>query len=166
MNSFAARCLGAGVAGPYSDVMHAMRSALEDDLSTVPKTSMIDCKTQIACEWISNAVTPLLWWARENVGYNATPDDQEDHYVEGGVLYSGPPAICLQRWAFWLGRFDAFGKDESAIIETTQNYADETAQFMRTIESSMATTFLEYRPGKKGRRIRAPEPSQAMYTEI
>jgi hypothetical protein len=103
MNSFAARCLGAGVAGPYSNAMYAMRSALEEDLSTFLEISMAECKILVACEWISHAAKPLLWWARENIGYtNITADDEEGQYVEGGTLYHGPAAMCLQRWAFWL----------------------------------------------------------------
>lgn len=168
LNSFAARCLGAGVAGPYSDVMHAMRSALEEDLGTPLDINMAECKIQVACEWISHAAKPLLWWARENVGYtNVTVDDQEGQYVEGGILYHGPDAMCLQRWAFWLGRFEEIAKEESRLNEETRKAALETVQFMKTIESSMATTFLQYRPGTKGWQSRAPEPPpQKMYRDI
>jgi len=61
MNSFAARCLGAGVAGPYSDAMYAMGSALEEDLSTVLEISMAECKIQVAGEWIAHAAKNFIW---------------------------------------------------------------------------------------------------------
>ena len=168
MNSFAARCLGAGLAGPYSDAMYAMRSALEEDLSTCTEISMAECKIQVACEWILHAAKHFLWWARENIGYtNVTVDDEEGQYVEGGTLYHGPPAMCLQRWAFWLGRFEEIGKEESKLNEETRKVALETGQCMKTIESSMATTFLEYRPGTKCRQRQALEPPpQKMYRDI
>lgn len=168
INSFAARCLGAGVTGPYSNAMDALRSALEEDLSTVPEISMTECKMQVACEWISHAAKPLLWWARENIGYmNVGPEDEEVQYTEGGTLYHGPPAMCLQRWSFWLGRFEEVGKEESGISEEIRKAALDTVQLMRTIESSMANSFLEYRPGAKGSQSRAPEPPpQKMYQDI
>ncbi|EPE27923.1 hypothetical protein GLAREA_04714 [Glarea lozoyensis ATCC 20868] len=166
LNSFAARCLGADVAGPYSDAMYAMRSALEEDLSTI-ETNMIRCKVQVACDWILHAAKPFLWWARENIDYYVTPDDQEGQYIEGGALYHGPPAMCLQRWAFWQGRFEEIGKEDSILDEETKNITLETARLMKTIESSMAPTFLQYRPDNRSWQSRNPQPVvQKMYQDI
>jgi hypothetical protein len=69
LNSFASRCLGVGIAGPYYQAMCAMRSALEEEQSTVGEMSSTECRIQVACTWISHAAKPLLWWARENIGY-------------------------------------------------------------------------------------------------
>jgi hypothetical protein len=100
LNSFAARCLGANVAGPYSDATYAMRSALEEDLSTI-ETSMVRCKVQVACDWISHAAKPFLWWARENINYYVTPDDQRDNTSKAALCIMGHP-----RCAYSAGRSD------------------------------------------------------------
>ncbi len=140
LNTFGARCLGAGVIGTYYQAMTALRSALEEDLSGVSDINITDCRIQVACEWIFHAAKPLLWWARDNIGYiNVTVED-EANYVEQGTLYSGPPSICLQRWSFWLAGFEKLGREESGMSEESRKAALQAAETMRTIERGIANT--------------------------
>ena len=140
MNTFGARCMGSGVVGPYSQAMYGLRSGLEEDLSTDHEVSVTECKIQVACAWIAHGGKPLLWWARENIGnLNVTVED-EANYVEGGSLYHGNPTMCLQRWGFWMDRFEELGKEESGLSEEIRKSTLEIAQTMKTIERGMANT--------------------------
>ena len=137
MNAFGARCLGAGVLGAYWEAMYAMRSALEDE-QTGKKEH--ECRVQVACEWISHASKPLLWWAQENIGYADVPVEDKAAYVEQGPLYSGPASMCLQRWGFWLDRFEELSKEESGLGEEIRKAALEASQTMKSIEAGVAHT--------------------------
>ena len=140
MNTFGARCMGSGVVSPYSQAMYGLRSGLEEDLSTDHEVSVTECKIQVACAWIAHGGKPLLWWARENIGnLNVTVED-EANYVEGGSLYHGNPTMCLQRWGFWMDRFEELGKEESGLSEEIRKSTLEIAQTMKTIERGMANT--------------------------
>ena len=134
MNIFAARCLGADLAGPYLQAMDALRSALEEEPSKEGEMDRTDCKIQVACEWIFHAAKPLLWWARENIGYADVPVEDRAAYVEGGTLYHGPSTMCLQRWSFWLTRFESFGNEEFGLSEGSRKAALEAALTMKRIE--------------------------------
>lgn len=109
LSSFAARCMGAGVLGPYTQVIDALREALEEELDIDQDLARAECRIQVACEWIAHGAKPLLWWARENIGIFDFAEDSTQ-YFPGGPLYQGPPAVCLQRWGFWQTRFEELGK--------------------------------------------------------
>jgi hypothetical protein len=127
LNTFRLRCLGAGLIGPYYQAIYARRSALEEELSTVREMSMTECRIQVACEWISHAAKPLLWWARDKIGYMDVTMEDEANYVERGTLYHGPPTMCLLRWCFWLDRFEELRKEESGMNKEIRKAALEAA---------------------------------------
>ncbi|OTA66132.1 hypothetical protein K449DRAFT_431607 [Hypoxylon sp. EC38] len=110
INSFAARCMNTGTLGPYTQVVDALREALEEELDTDHDLAKAECRMQVPCEWMIHGAKPLLWWARENIGYANVAED-ETQYFPGGSLYKGTPAVCLQRWGFWQTRFEELGKD-------------------------------------------------------
>jgi hypothetical protein len=61
MSSFVARCMGAGIIGPSTPVINALREALEENLATDWRFSRAVCKLQVACEYIAHGALPLLW---------------------------------------------------------------------------------------------------------
>ncbi|OTA92448.1 hypothetical protein M434DRAFT_324875 [Hypoxylon sp. CO27-5] len=138
ISSFAARCMGTGTLGPYSQVVDALREALEEELDTDHNLAKAECRIQVACEWMSHGAKPLLWWARENIGYTDIADD-ETQYFPCGSLYKGTPAVCLQRWGFWQTRFEELGKDPRFNKEI-QKAAVKAAETMTTIERRIANT--------------------------
>ncbi|RFU25518.1 hypothetical protein B7463_g10823, partial [Scytalidium lignicola] len=140
LNSFAARCLGAGLVGPYYQALCTLRLALEENLSTVHEMAITECRIQIACEWISHGGKPLLLWAQENIGYMDVTVEDEANYIEGGSLYDGPPTMCLRRWGFWMDRFEELGKEEFGMNEEIRKAVLEAAQAMRMIERGIAHT--------------------------
>jgi hypothetical protein len=141
-NLIAARCLGAELVGLYSSAMQAMRSALEEDLST-DEMSMRECKIKVACTWIVHGPRRLLVWGIQNIGYTDVPVEDVANYVEGGSLYHGPSCMCLQRWSFWQDRFEELRKEESGMSEEVSMAVVEAAQTMRTVESRMGHTLSE-----------------------
>ncbi|KAK6452848.1 hypothetical protein FP744_10009099 [Trichoderma asperellum] len=61
LSSFAARCMGAGVLGSYTQVITALRGALEEELGIERDLARAECKVQVACEWIAHGAKPLVW---------------------------------------------------------------------------------------------------------
>ncbi|KAF9873945.1 hypothetical protein CkaCkLH20_08679 [Colletotrichum karsti] len=137
--AFAARIMGAGLAASaYGEAMRAISLALEEEeQSTIP--GIADCRMQIACLWITHAAKPLLTWAQENVGYI----DNGAQYIEAGPLYRGPETMCLQRWGFWIERFEELGKEGSGLSAETREIALTAAEAMRTIEVRAGRTLSE-----------------------
>jgi hypothetical protein len=117
-----------------------MRSALEDDLSTVTEMAMVECRIRVACGWILHGASELLSWARENIDYTDVLVEDWPNYVEGGPFYQGPHTMCLERWRFWIGRFEEAGKEEARLSNEIRAGVIETAQLMRRIEAEMADT--------------------------
>ncbi|KAL7915564.1 hypothetical protein GGI35DRAFT_475224 [Trichoderma velutinum] len=138
LSSFAARCMGAGVLGPYTQVIDALREALEEELGIERDLARAECKVQVACEWIAHGAKPLLWWARENIGYTDVTEDSTQYFPRG-PLYRGPPTVCLQRWGFWQIRFKELGKGNSLRDEVRKG-ALEAAETMNIIERRIANT--------------------------
>jgi len=141
LNLFGARCLRVNLLGAYLRATDALRHALEEDLRAHNDVSIREWRLQVACDWIPHASVCLLGWAQENVGHtDLTPEDGLQ-YIEGGPLYHGPPAVCLQRWGFWIERFEALGKDESlGLSEEIRQVAVLAAQTMVAVEKRMANT--------------------------
>ncbi|KAJ3533319.1 hypothetical protein NM208_g8040 [Fusarium decemcellulare] len=137
INNFGARCLKAGVSGPYAQAMDALGAALEEE-----QTDMTESKLKIAYPWIAHGSRALVWWARDNIGYRDVPVEDTANYVEGGPLYHGPQTMCLRRWGFWLDRFEHFGKEESGLSEEARRIALEAARTMRAVEASIGSTLL------------------------
>jgi hypothetical protein len=118
----------------YGSGADAIISALEEDLSTT-EISKLELKMQVACEYILHAAKVFLKWARVSVDItNLTRGDMQ--YLDRGTLYHGSPWMCLERWTFWIGRFEEIGKNESRLSEETRNRALESARLMKSIESS------------------------------
>ena len=138
LSSFAARCMGAGVLGPYAQVINALREALEKDLGIERDLARAECKIQVAYEWIAHGAKPLVWWARENSGYSDVAEDSTQ-YFPGGPLYRGPPTVCLQRWGYWQTRFEELGKVPS-LRDEVRKAALEAAETMNVIERRIANT--------------------------
>ncbi|KAI0129490.1 hypothetical protein BJ170DRAFT_275852 [Xylariales sp. AK1849] len=100
LNSFAARCMGAGVLGLYVKLMDALRETLEEELGIDQDPAKAECNIEVACEWIARCAKLLIWWAQENIGYVDTTEDSTQN-LPGGPLYQGPHIVCLRRWEFW-----------------------------------------------------------------
>ncbi len=58
--------------------------------------------------------------------------EDEASFVEGGPLYHGPPAMCLRRWGFWLGRLEELRKEDPGMSEAIRKAVLEAAQTMKT----------------------------------
>ncbi|KAH6647467.1 hypothetical protein BKA67DRAFT_649215 [Truncatella angustata] len=138
MNSFAARCLGAGVLGPYDEVVDALQEAVEEDLDIDQGIVNTECKIQIACDWIAYGAINILRWARENVGLVEVAED-DTQYFPGGYLYQGPPCVCPKRWEFWQTRFQELGK-HPCLREEIRRAALEAADTMTTVERQITNT--------------------------
>ena len=48
--------------------------------------------------------------------------------------------MCLERWRFWIGRFEEAGREEAGLSNEIRAAVIETAQLMRRIEAEMADT--------------------------
>ena len=138
LSSFAARCMGAGVLGPYTQVINALQVALEEELAIERDLARAECKVQVACEWIAHGAKPLVWWARENIGYSDVAE-VSTQYFAAGPLYLGPPTMCLQRWGFWQTRFEELGK-VTGLRDEVRKAALEAAETMNVIERRVANT--------------------------
>ncbi|KAI3392493.1 hypothetical protein diail_5658, partial [Diaporthe ilicicola] len=131
INRFGARFFSGGLLGPYSQAIHALRLALEDEPSPVPEVA--ECRLRVACDWVFYGASPLLLWAQENIGYTDVPEDDTAAFTPGGVLYKGPQTMCLLRWGFWMQRFEEFGKMEgSGLSEEAKGDALKAVEIMRT----------------------------------
>jgi hypothetical protein len=138
INSFSARCMGAGITGPYDLVIYALRDAFEENLAIEEEFQKAECKIRVACEWLTHSAVPLLWWARENIGLVEVAEDSTQ-WFPGGPLYQGPPCVCLRRWGFWQSQLQDLGKN-SALSEEVRKAAFEAAGTMTAVERRTATT--------------------------
>lgn len=134
ISAFGARCLGAGVAGPYTETMDALRLALEED------QEVTELRVQVASIWICYGAKPLLRWAYENIGYTDVPVEDTAAYSQRGLLYTGPATMCLQRWGFWQERFEEFGKSDSSMSKEIQEAALKAVETMKKIERLIGNT--------------------------
>lgn len=51
-----------------------------------------------------------------------------------GPLYPGPPALCPDRWDFWLARLDDIASEASGFGDPVRHAALEAAKAMRAAE--------------------------------
>ncbi|KAK1481745.1 hypothetical protein CCUS01_15954 [Colletotrichum cuscutae] len=143
INRFGAMLLRMGVLGLHTQAMDALRSALEEEPSPIP--AVAECRLRVACEWIRQSARPLLGWARENVGYSEMPEYERDLTEEAiayqGVLYEGPPIMCLQRWGFWMDRLEWLAKSEdSGLVEEARTEVLEAFWVMKEVEGRTGHT--------------------------
>ncbi|KAK2773403.1 hypothetical protein CKAH01_03863 [Colletotrichum kahawae] len=110
ISCFAARLMRSGLASDYDQAIMALRTALEEDMNTLP--GFADCRTQVACLWIKHA----------------------------SPLYGGPATMCLQRWGFWIERLEKLGKEASVLGEDTREMALQTARTIRIVEKGVSHT--------------------------
>ncbi|KAK4238195.1 hypothetical protein C8A03DRAFT_33801 [Achaetomium macrosporum] len=147
-NAYGRPCLSLGsastpancVLAPYPLIMHAARSALENEQNTLPITlEMAEWKIKIACAWLTyGGAGPLLRWVQENWSYDYEEDERNCDHVGQGPLYDGPAMMCFERWQFWLDRLCELAKSESGMSEETSQAALEAVHAMREVEESMA----------------------------
>lgn len=109
LNWFAAQCLQGGFGGPYHHAIHAMSSALEEEMS--PDSFTIQCRLFVACSWMMLAGKIILRRARENARRAEHPKEDSMDFEEPGPLYHGPPMLCSQRWDFWVQRLKQLGME-------------------------------------------------------
>jgi hypothetical protein len=102
--------------------------------------TMSELKVQMACIWILHGARRLLCWAKDYTGDIDDPLELQAALFEGGPLYHGPPAMCLQTWGFWLSRLEELGKTDSGMSQETRDLALEAAENMRTVERSVSLT--------------------------
>ncbi|KAK8008386.1 hypothetical protein PG991_010937 [Apiospora marii] len=141
LNSFYARLTEAKIFEPSYQVMEAMNRALEEDISALNHPGLEECRVQIACEWMERCAGQMLLWALENHGNNKDGSVIRSAWqYENGALYKGPSAMCLQRWGFWIQRFQVLGKKDSGLPEETRKAALEAARYMKTVEGSAGHT--------------------------
>ncbi|KAK8075341.1 hypothetical protein PG997_010004 [Apiospora hydei] len=139
-NSFAARLTGAGILSPSYQEMNALRMVLEEDVNLIDHAALKESRVLVACDWVKHCARPLLSWAQENLGYMDVPEEDTAAYCDNGPLYKGPHTMCLQRWGFWIERFQALGKPESGLRDELREAVLEAAQKMETVERSVAHT--------------------------
>lgn len=135
VNSFRARLTEVEILAPCYQIVEAMREGLEDDLGIYP--GLRECRVQIACDWMQRCADQLLSWAKENIGSLYDFPNGTVFHHKNGRLYSGPPAVCLQRWGFWLQRLEALGGEDSDLPEELRKAAREAAGAMKTAETSV-----------------------------
>lgn len=143
-NLFAARCFGAGVLRAYPQATNALRLALEDELSPSSQLGIADCQVQVACTWVFHGSKPLLWWAKDNIGYIGVPSNDTTNYFMRGPLYDGPATMCFERWHFWISRFEELARASSGLGDHTRQLAAAAAQTMNTLEGRMANILSEH----------------------
>ncbi|KAF4808981.1 hypothetical protein CGCSCA5_v011864 [Colletotrichum siamense] len=131
ISCFAARLMRSGLASDYDQAIIALRTALEEDMNTLP--GFADCRTQVACLWIKHADKFLLRWALDDPG-RAEVAGASPSYLEAGPLYGGPATMCLQRWGFWTERLEMLGKEASVLEEDTREMALQAARTIRNVE--------------------------------
>ncbi|KAH0432387.1 hypothetical protein CcaCcLH18_06467 [Colletotrichum camelliae] len=137
ISCFAARLMRSGLASDYDQAIMALRTALEEDISTLP--GFADCRIQVACLWIKHASKFLLRWALKNPG-RAEVAGASPGYMEAGPLYGGPATMCLQRWGFWIERLERLGKEASVLEEDTREMALQAARTIRIVEKGVSYT--------------------------
>ncbi|KAK3943111.1 hypothetical protein QBC46DRAFT_422266 [Diplogelasinospora grovesii] len=121
LNSFAARCLRAGVLGSYTQVTYALRAALEE-LIIDHDIDETECRIQVVCEWISHGAKHLLWWARENIGYfDVTEEDLGQYIPPGPQRYFGVINVITLTLAAPNSNFQFRQELVKAAIKTPQN---------------------------------------------
>ena len=98
-HAFAARLNGAGVTRFESTPIWMLRAALEEDLAGLPP-ALHDCHIMTAAQ-IATHNGRLLATALASA---RTLSPQEARMYQGGALFSGPPGVTADRWAFWLRR--------------------------------------------------------------
>lgn len=121
--------------GFYEPFMHALRDALEEQLD-MADSARVNCKIQVACEWITHASTGLLRWVQDNIGYADLETDPTQKFP-GGPLYTGPEAACLRRWSFWQSRLEELGNDPD-LHEGIRKMATKAAETMDAVERRFA----------------------------
>lgn len=58
-----------------------------------------------------------------------------------GVLYEGPPIMCLQRWGFWMDRLEWLAKsDNYGLGEEVRTEAFEAFGVMKEVEGRIGHT--------------------------
>lgn len=147
INRFGASFSGSGLWTPYKQAMHAFSIGLENEPSRVAEAA--ECQLIVACDWMARNADFFFSWALENVGCQVYPRENAmgDDYAayippkdaaplwDGGALYDGPQCVCLQRWAFWIKRFEELGKtEESSLSSEARSEASKTVEIMRTAE--------------------------------
>ncbi|KAF7861453.1 hypothetical protein EAF04_008018 [Stromatinia cepivora] len=126
LSSFLVRLAKAGFED--SNMMYAL-TALQDALeyefeaSNASHALSSDYLVPMAAEWITMA-GELMSLDGGNVGGYAS---------QGGPLWQGEPKLSLERWHFWMRRFEIFAGCE-VLMEETRNSAKEAAGKMRCIE--------------------------------
>lgn len=126
LSSFLARLAKAGFED--SNMLYAL-TALQDALeyefeaSNASHVLSSDYLVPIAAEWIIMA-GELMPLNGGNMGGYASL---------GGPLWKGEPKLSLERWQFWMRRFEFFASCE-ALMEETRDREKEAAERMRCIE--------------------------------
>lgn len=98
-HAFAARLNGAGVTRFETTPIWMLRAALEEDLAGLPP-ALHDCHIMTAAQ-IAVHNGRLLATALASA---RTLSPQEARMYKGGALFSGPPGVTADRWAFWVRR--------------------------------------------------------------
>ncbi|KAF6831540.1 hypothetical protein CPLU01_06706 [Colletotrichum plurivorum] len=150
VTAFAARLLGAYYCCYYEEAMWVMRWVLEEEPIATPGFG--ECRIQAACAWIAHGSRPLLQWALDKVGHADVPRRWDvtalkDRAVKievnrfpAGLLYNGPEIMCLQRWGFWIERFEELGNNGPYIGDDARKAALEAAESMRMLERRIGNT--------------------------
>ncbi|CAD6444658.1 66723270-2f82-4e4f-8f61-1642536995f8 [Sclerotinia trifoliorum] len=126
LSSFLARLAKAGFED--SNMLYALtalQNALEYEFEASDASHVLssDYLVPIAAGWIIKA-GELMPLNGGNMGGYASL---------GGPLWKGEPKLLLERWHFWMRRFEVFG-DCEALMEETRNMAKEAVEKMKCIE--------------------------------
>jgi hypothetical protein len=105
---------------------------------------MADCRIQVACTWIRHAAKPLFRWSLETEESTPELPEADSNHLKQGPLYSGPPSTCLERWCFWMGRFEELADARSGWSDQTRKSALEAAETMRAVQKAAVVILAWY----------------------
>jgi hypothetical protein len=132
VNAVVAGLTARGLADFWIYCIWAMRSAMEDALSTKD----LDVFVPAAAVWIF-----VLGRQLYDRNKDLTPEDPKTQGDpgRGGKLYTGPTAFCRERWEFWKQAFLNLS-EKQCLKPTTREVAAQAAKAMHEIEEGQWAT--------------------------
>ncbi|KAF6808982.1 hypothetical protein CMUS01_13772 [Colletotrichum musicola] len=95
------------------------------------------------CCYYEEAMWVMRWTLEEEpiatLGFAQAVKIEVNRYP-AGLLYNGPEIMCLQRWGFWIERFEELGNNGPYIGEEARKAALEAAESMRKLERRIGNT--------------------------
>ncbi|KAI0112819.1 hypothetical protein F4776DRAFT_342846 [Hypoxylon sp. NC0597] len=125
-HAFSAKLMGAGVVYFPNQLIWMLREALEEETNP-PKSSAMDRSLLTATMYIEFSGPIVI----EALAFNPKPvlNEEGRRLLRGGSLYNGEPGLRLERWLFWIDRFEA--EAEKTKTEDAKKAALRVAKLMK-----------------------------------